>query len=148
VKETPIIPITGRVRRLAVLACGAMLLAGCGAERNPLCPVQGTITVGGQPVPSGNVTFYPDTSKGNGTSHQPLGTLDAAGHFELAVPGGKKGAPPGWYKVVVYAVDDPQPGKPNRYFTSPHYSSVRTTPLAVEVIETPEPGRYDFSLKR
>lgn len=135
---------------LAVLVVAVLLIpaAGCKSDDEKLAPVSGTITADGKPVPSGTVTFYPDGAKGNASKHQPIGVLDSEGRYELVVPGGKKGAPPGWYKVVVYAVDDPQPGKPNKYHANPIYADLGTTTLTVEVIETPEAGRYDFALKR
>jgi hypothetical protein len=136
----------------AIGSCALTLLAlgltGCGGAEEKLAPVGGTLTTSGGPVPGGNVTFYPDAAKGNTTAHQPAGLIAADGTFELFVPGGRKGAPPGWYKVVVYAVDDPQPGKPNRYFTHKKYSDPATTPLSVEVVAAPAPGRYDFKLDR
>jgi hypothetical protein len=141
-------PRMARTRTLAALAIGLVALASCNGEREKLAPVSGVVTAGGNPVPSGNVTLYPDASKGNATPHQPTGTLGTDGRFELFVPGGRKGAPPGWYKVVVYAVDDPQPGKPNKYFTHKKYADVATTPLQVEVTENPEPGRYDWKLEK
>lgn len=128
---------------LVLLAFG---LAGCGGSEEKLVPVGGSLSAAGGPVPGGNVTLYPDAAKGNPTKHQPAGLITADGKFEVFVPGGRKGAPPGWYKVVVYAVDDPQPGKPNRYFTHKKYADPGTTPLAVEVVENPEPGRYDLKL--
>jgi hypothetical protein len=135
---------------LAVLIVAAALLpgAGCKNDGERLAAVSGTMTVEGKPVPSGTVTFYPDEAKGNKTKHLPNGTLDAEGRYELFVPGGKKGAPTGWYKIVVYAVDDPQPGKPNKYFANPMYADIGSTTLAVEVVDKPEAGRYDFKLKR
>jgi hypothetical protein len=130
---------------VAVVLCG--LLLGCRSEPGEkLVPVSGSATVNGQPVRAGNVTFYPDSEKGNKTEHQPLGVIGANGRYELSVPGGRKGAPVGWYKVVVYAVDDPQPGKPNRYLVDPSYANVVTTPLRLEVIADAEPGRYDLRL--
>ena len=59
----------------------------------------------------------------------------------------RKGAPPGWYKVVVTAYDNPRPGnlKP---LISMKYQDAKTTPLEKEVVENPEPGRYDFNLTR
>jgi hypothetical protein len=126
----------------------AGFVAGCKSEPGEkLVPVSGTATVNGQPVPAGNVTFYPDRGKGNETQHQPMGVIGAGGQYELSVPGGRKGAPPGWYKIVVYAVDNPQPGKPNRYFVDPIYTAVDTTPLRLEVSADAEPGRYDLQLK-
>jgi hypothetical protein len=127
-----------------------LFAAGCNKEQSEkLLIVSGKIaTVDGRPVTTGNVTFYPDSSKANSTPHQPMGVLDAEGKYELVVPGGKKGAPAGWYKVVVYAVDDPQPGKPNKYLVNKDYADVGTTTLKIEVIEKPEPGRYDWKLRR
>ena len=126
-----------------------ILLAGCKAEpTEKLYRVAGKALVEGNPVPSGNVTFYPDASKGNGTPHLPMAVIDATGGYELSVPGGRKGAPAGWYKVVVFAADNPQPGKPVRFFVDQIYTNVDTTPLRVEVIAEPEPKRYDLSLVR
>jgi len=140
---------TVRARTLAVLVTALLALAaGCGAEGEKLAPVSGVVTAGGQRVPSGTLTFYPEGSKGNTTQHQPTGVLSADGHFEVFVPGNKKGAPPGWYKVVVYAVDDPQPGKPNKYFVHKKYTDRATTPLLIEVVANPEPGRYDLMLEK
>jgi hypothetical protein len=133
---------------LAALVVGTAVAAGCGADREKLPAVNGTITVEGKAVPSGNVTLYPDASKGNASTHQPNGTIDPDGRYELYVPPGRKGAPAGWYKVVVYAVDDPQPGKPNKYFANKEYADVNTTPLRIEVVDNPEPGRYDLRLRR
>jgi hypothetical protein len=141
-------PARGPNRPLAVLVVGLVALAGCGGEREKLAPVAGVVTAGDKPVPSGTLTFYPDASKGNATQHQPTGVLGSDGRFELFVPGGKKGAPPGWYKVVVYAVDDPQPGKPNKYFVHKKYTEQATTPLQIEVIDNPEPNRYDLKLEK
>jgi hypothetical protein len=137
------------IHYLAALVGGAVVLAGCNMQPSEkLFPVSGTITADGKAVPAGNVTFYPDTSKGNETLHQPTGVIDSEGHYELFVPGGKRGAPQGWYKIVVYAVDDPQPGKPNKYFVDKQYTDLTTTPLKIEVIENPEAERYDLKLKR
>ncbi len=45
--------------------CSAMVLLGCGPGGPPQYHVSGTVTYGGQPVPTGQVLFAPDTSKGN-----------------------------------------------------------------------------------
>jgi hypothetical protein len=132
------------------LLCGILFCAaGCrGEQGEKLLPVSGKITVDNGPVTTGNVTFYPDGSKGNSTPHQPMGVLDAAGNYELFVPIARKGAPAGWYKVVVYAVDDPQPGKPNKYLVNKKYADVETTTLKIEVSANAKPGHYDLKLTR
>lgn len=137
------------MRQIFCAFVATVLGAGCNnGPSEKLCAVHGKLTVDGKAVPTGNITFYPDTQKGNETLHQPMGVIDAEGRYELIVPGGRKGAPPGWYKVVVYSVDDPQPMKPNKYFVHADYASVDTTPLKVEVIAEPEAGRYDWKLKK
>jgi len=131
------------------LACAVFSFAGCNDQAGEkLLPVRGTVTADGKPVPTGNVTFYPAKAKGNDTKHQPMGVIDADGKYELFVPGGKKGAPAGWYKIVVYAVDDPQPGKPNKYFVAKEYADIEMTPLFIEVVENPGADHYDLKLKR
>jgi hypothetical protein len=136
--------------RLVGVTIGCLLLlAGCnGDSGEKVYPVKGKLTVDDKPVPTGNVTFYPDAQKDNKSPHLPTGVIDAQGNYELFVPGGRKGAPLGWYKVVIYSVDDPQPMKPNKYFVNADYASVETTPVRVEVIADPEAGRYDLKLKK
>ncbi|MBA4189269.1 MAG: hypothetical protein C0467_14830 [Planctomycetaceae bacterium] len=48
----------------ALVVLGAVSLPGCGGgvERHS---VSGAVTLGGQPVPAGEITFEPDASKGN-----------------------------------------------------------------------------------
>lgn len=67
-------------------------VAGCGG----LPPVEGVVTLDGTPVQGATVVFI--TPDGSG---QPVsGVSDATGRFTLST-GGKAGAPPGTYKVVV-----------------------------------------------
>ncbi|WP_439631983.1 hypothetical protein [Gemmata sp.] len=131
---------------LLALAAAA-LAAGCKGEE-PLPPVAGTVTVDGRPVPRGTVTFYPDASKGNASPHLPTGILEPDGRFEICLPEDKKGAPPGWYRVVVFAANDPQPGKPVKFFVNKKYTDRGSTPLSVEVVANPEPGRYELKLEK
>src|SRR4051812_40534827 len=96
--------LTSRQSRwcLAALLTGGVVFvaAGC-ADGEKLAPVAGKVTVDGKPLTSGSVSFRPDASQGNSSQHQPTGTIDAEGNYELFVPPAKKGAPLGWYKVVV-----------------------------------------------
>ena len=136
---------------LAVLLIGGAVFGfvGCGSEEGEkLAPVTGKLTVDGKPLTSGSVSFRPDGSKGNASQHQPNGAIDPGGKFVLSVPPARKGAPPGWYRVVITALDDPQPGKPLKSFIDMKYSDEKTTPLTIEVIANPEAGRYDFNLRR
>ena len=49
----------------------------------------------------------------------------------------------GWYKVIVVIL----PGDPEPNF-DPNCTDVTKTPLAIEVLDKPEPGHYDLKLAR
>ncbi len=138
----------GRYLAALLLGGAVFVVAGCSTNGENLAPVAGKVTVEGKPLTTGSVSLRPDASKGNKSQHQPTGEITAEGHYELFVPPGKKGAPPGWYKVVVYAYDNPMPNKPLKSFIDTKYTDETTTPLRFEVIPNPEPGRYDLQLKR
>jgi hypothetical protein len=136
---------------LAALLIGGMVFAAAGCSKGDdekLAPVAGKVTVNGKPLTTGSVSFRPDAARGNKSQHQPNGAIDAEGNYELLVPPAKKGAPRGQYKVVVTAYDNPMPNKPLKSFIHMKYSDEKTTPLKFDVIENPEPGRYDLQLTR
>jgi hypothetical protein len=95
------------------------------------------------------VSFRPDAARGNTTRYEPAGQIDASGNYKL-ITAGKDGAPPGWYKVSVVAVEPIDPGDPyaprksivNRKYGTPDSG------LAVEVVAEPAPGAYDLKLTR
>ena len=134
------------LRRLAWLP--VLLACGCGGGER-LVPVAGRITVGGKPLPAGVVVFHPDVERGNRTRQEPRGTVNEQGAYELR-SGDRAGAPPGWYRVAVFAMRQPQPGdgmKPPDWLASQRYSDVKTSGLSVQVVEAPAAGAYDFELK-
>jgi hypothetical protein len=136
--------------------CGCLLLApwmallGCGGESGPvLVPVAGTVTVDGKPIPGAGVSFRADAGKGNTTGHAPAATADAQGKYEVTV-GPRKGAPPGWYKVVVSAPVPPKSGgdapAPVAVPFAAKYTDPNTTDLSIEVKAGAAPGAYDLKL--
>jgi hypothetical protein len=149
-------PASNRERRLtarlAAAACGVTLaLAGCGDQSGlKLVPVVGKVTVDGQPVKAGTLSFRPDSAKGNKSVHEPYGTIDAAGNYTLFTDK-KGGAPVGWYKVAVMAAEPVDVGNLSgqaRWFANPKYASVDSSGLTVEVVAAPTPGAYDFRLTK
>lgn len=143
-----------RPRAVWLVGVAALLPLGCGDPGPTLVPVSGSVSVGGKPLATGSVSFRPDASKGNTSPHHPTGTIGPDGKFEL-VTVGKPGAPPGHYKVLVFADanTDPKTGgaahpKPPAWLTDPKYTTERTTDLRVEVVASPESGRYDLKLTR
>ena len=82
----------------------ASLCLGCAQETGPeaklsLVPVKGKVTLGTTPLAAAQVSFHPDGPAPEGYVGSAALT-DAEGKFELTV-GGRKGAPPGKYKVTV-----------------------------------------------
>jgi hypothetical protein len=137
-------------------------IAGCGRDSIDVVPVTGRVLVDGEPLQakSGNVAFVPDKAKGNTSTIEPIGYLDEEGNYTLYYAQGKKGAPPGWYRIQVAAAlqheehpnsmskrlgGGPRPPLPlfNSKFT--HYT---TSPLEVEVVRDPAPGAYDLNLTK
>jgi hypothetical protein len=131
---------------------GLLLFAsGCShsAGEARLLPVTGRVTVAGNPLTTGTVSFLPDTSRGNTSGVAPGGEIQPDGSYTL-FSAGRKGAPAGFYRVIVSAaepVDPNNPLAPRRSFVNVRYNSVETSNLQVEVTETPVPGAYDLPLK-
>lgn len=121
-------------------------LAGCGKETTA---VTGKVLLGNQPLTTGTVIFHPDASKGNTSKHEPRAQIDKQGNYRLTTAG-KEGAPRGWYKVSVTALKDPDKANP---YAEPHwlidrkYGDAEKAGLPIEVVEKPQPGAYDLTLK-
>ncbi len=87
---------------LSPVACLLILLVlGCGG-RDPslpaLVPVDGTITLDGEPQPAVTVSFVPQgETRGNGA----MAYTDENGKYELTDAHGGAGAPVGVYRVVL-----------------------------------------------
>jgi hypothetical protein len=140
---------------LALSLC-LLLAAGCGKKGPPVVPVEGKVTVGGQPLTGGQISFIripgPEDTDEEGNVPQdmaaPSGTLDSGGQYKLFT-GGKAGAPKGEYKVVVSPPMMPSPdGKMPMMPFDMKYGNPRDTPLRVTVGDNPAPGTYDFDLKK
>jgi hypothetical protein len=155
------LPLRFRFQRLAMLVCFAVggLFAGCGDESGigKTVPVHGKITLNDKPLtePSTIILFKPDKAKGNASAYEPAGTVDAQGEYTVSTKG-KKGAPSGWYKVVVTVrpsrVEHAKTTERQKHTESsllpPKYGRATTTDLEVEVVESPAPGAYDLKLAK
>ena len=92
-----------------VLALALPLLGGlaCGPSNGlDLATVRGTVTYKGEPVRAGNVTFFPDDSKGT-VGPPATGTIND-GSFTLSSESASDGALVGTHKVSVLGYD-PEP---------------------------------------
>ena len=129
------------------------LIIGCGGSDDgpKLVPVSGKVTLAGSPLPEVGISFRPDKAKGNKSVHEPSGTADAEGKFEL-VAAAKNGAEVGWYKVVIIpAAPAPKGGEMPQVGPPPFsvkYTDVTTTDLSIEVKSGAAPGAYDLTLTK
>jgi hypothetical protein len=142
-----------RLATAGALLLGLSALAGCGgAGGDGLAPVSGTVTIDGKPGDGAAVAFLPDAgTPGNGGT----ALADSTGHYDIQTPQGKKGLPPGKYKVTVsYRRNKdgsaPDPNVPPIESTAtellpPKYSSAEKTELAATV--GPEAKPFDYKLQ-
>jgi hypothetical protein len=134
---------------LFLLGVGVFTLnpAGCDTGKDRLVPVEGKVTVGDKPLPTGYVIFYPDAAKGNTSREEPRADIDPQGNYKL-LTGARAGATPGWYQVAVMAADQTDPKNP--YFTKwlipERYTDRQKSKLAFQVVEKPAAGAYDIKL--
>jgi hypothetical protein len=137
--------------RIGAACLPAFLLAGCPATTDERVPVEGTITVNGQPLPAGTVVFHPDASKGNTSLREPRATIRSAkpGRYRLTTDD-KPGAPPGCYKVTVFAIKPvtrENSLRPPEWLADPKYTDKQTSGLEVVVARDAPAGAYDLELK-
>lgn len=127
-----------RGHRLAMVACVAWCLAGCGRATGPATyPVSGTVTLDGKPLSKGNVIFYPEAENMPAV----MGKL-ADGRYSFPAVAGRQ-------RVAIQAVAD----KPREVGKGlpPVFESIvpsrynESTTLSADV--SPEgPNRFDFDL--
>lgn len=134
----------------AALAVALGLAAGCGGGPK-IVPVEGKVYLNDQLVQTGEtvtgyVILHPDQSKGNLTQDYVKADIASDGSFKVYA-GPKEGAPPGWYKVTVdLAKTNPKDPYDYKPLTDDKYKEKDRSGIVFEVIENPEPGRYDIKL--
>jgi len=130
-----------------VLLTAAAFVAGCGGGAK----VSGTVTLDGQVLKAGTVTFHPTGSGSVGT-----GTISLDGRYEIAA-GLDKSLPPGEYVVTVEATEaaiasaeqpagPPRPPGPAKRFTPAKYAEKATSDLKFTV--KPGQNTIDLELKK
>jgi hypothetical protein len=138
-----------RIYGPSILAAAVLcVVSGCGGPGVNLVPVEGTVTLDGEPLRNKSLMFMEVAQEGTNAG----GNTNDEGRYELLaqIPGAvqdHKGIPPGRYKVLVFEplipieskVDDEMyepvfvPGETRSGGIPPAYQSFQTTPLEVEV---------------
>ena len=124
---------------LLVVAC-----IGCGPGGPEIAPVQGTVTMDGDPLPNASVVFVPENGRPAGA------TTDSQGRYKLTFSEGREGAMLGKHKVRISTASDPSetpggepiPGTPE---TIPmKYNALTELEFTVKA---GEPNTADFELE-
>lgn len=147
------------IHRLAACLTAAAFcaaIAGCGSDLPPTAKVRGTVTIGGKPLESGTITFYP--RQGRPAS----GAIQPDGSYQLTTFREGDGAVLGPHKVAIHANRVTGGATPKSFeeelrgvgsFNAPskvewlvpeRYSRPETTPLTAEVADGP--NVLDFKL--
>jgi hypothetical protein len=123
----------GFQRSLAVVLAGLLMAAaGCGSGQGTV-PVDGIVTLDGQPLEGAAVSFAP--AKGRPATAQ----TDAAGKFKLTTFAAGDGAMPGPYKVGVSKMEAPAAPSGNVQSTSPDGKTQLSGPSSLRGGAPPQP---------
>lgn len=143
---------SGRGRLVRVVLVLTVLIvagvAGCGPAQEPMFPVEGKVQFDGKPLTKATVIFVPDAGKNNMTKHEPRGAVIDGRYKMLTHP--REGAPPGWYKVGVIAMEPSDPKNPysdQRSLIPERFGKADESKLTVEVRKDASAGAYDLELK-
>ncbi|QDU77957.1 hypothetical protein Pan97_50360 [Bremerella volcania] len=152
-----------RTSALMMSICLGLGTALLGCSGNGMLPVEGTVTLDGQPLDGAAISFVP--AEGGRPS---TGQTDDQGHFTLASYTAGDGVPPGEYKVTVVKLDTRRQAEAApveegteadqqvmgnieqavKFLTPMKYSSPATTDLKVEVKANMEPVQIDLKSGR
>jgi hypothetical protein len=124
-------------------------LAGCTSGGDARLPVAGRVLVGDQALSSGAVILRPDITQGNTSKHEPRGSIDAEGNYQISTAL-QPGAALGWYKIGIVATEAGDPKNPyavRRSLIPARYNDPDQSGLSLEVVKNPAPGAYDLRIK-
>ncbi|OYW18718.1 MAG: hypothetical protein B7Z55_10120 [Planctomycetales bacterium 12-60-4] len=142
-------PFWFRITAVGLMGCAATV-TGCRKSNGlVLYPVTGKVRLEGHPLTAGSVSLRPEET---GKWQHPTGVVNDDGTYVIYTER-QPGAPPGSYRVVVFANEilrndsgQASPGLP-RSLISTSYHDPLTTPLRIDVVNQPAPGAYDLELK-
>ncbi len=91
-----------RRRRIVLsFSLALLLVSGCGDSRPPLAPITGTVTIDGQPLEQGTITFLPDSGR---SAH---GRIEAGAIRDVTTWEGGDGVQLGPVQVVIQSITNP-----------------------------------------
>ncbi len=117
--------------------------SGCGGPE--IAPVSGKITVGGQPVGRGSVTFMPDQDKGT-SGKVAVGDIQSDGSYSLRTFDTDDGALVGHHRVIISGrgLEDAENMAPDPNIP-PRYANPAQSGLTAEVKSGSNPINFDLT---
>jgi hypothetical protein len=135
----------------ALVAVAAWYFLGAWRSARDLVIVKGLVTVVDEALPRGVVIFHSNNAKGNLSAEEPRGEINKSGEYELKT-GSQRGAPPGWYKVSVVALEPRRSVKgihpPPVVMIDRKYGNPATSGLEVEVKHAAGSESYNIVLAK
>lgn len=115
-----------------VIILGTLLTSGCGDGRDARVPVKGTVTIDGEPLKFGSITFHPSKKGNTGKTRAGGGSLDSEGRFQISSYTPNDGLLKGNYDVTVLAIE-PINDTSQRWHAPKEYSQVRNAKFSFEL---------------
>lgn len=126
---------TGNAVRLLVCVTACCFCLGCGSGLPETAPVTGKVTINGQAVQSGKITFYPAEGR------PAMGEIGSDGTFRLTTFADGDGAVLGKHKVTIKATQVTGTPPP-RSFEEELARAKEKTPMTASVVEWIVPEKY------
>ena len=128
----------------SLLLTAILLAAGCGDGRDARYPTGGTVTVDGEPLKFGSVTFMP--IQGTTKARPGGGSLSSDGTYQISSFTPNDGLLKGKYKVSITGTE-PMGETGQRWHAPQKYSSLENSGLTAEITEENKELNFDLSWK-
>ena len=141
------LPKSSRSFNISVLAivlmpCLLLIAAGCGDGKGKRIPVSGVVTVQGQPLAHGSVTFMP-VNKGDGF-RAGGGSLNENGEFQISSFTPNDGLLVGKHTVMVSGIE-PLSETGQRWHAPKKYANLNESGLVVEISSDTDKLTFDLT---
>ncbi|MEW4452962.1 hypothetical protein AB1L30_09820 [Bremerella sp. JC817] len=117
-----------------------LALTGCGPSGPEMGDVSGKVTYRGKPLPTGTITFIPETEG----MPRAFAEINSDGTYVAETKPFGRGVPLGKHRVMISAVIDHGPNQQVEPILPPKFSSDRQSGLTADVV--PGENIFDFSL--
>jgi len=129
----------------SLLLIPVLLATGCGDGRVARVPVGGSVTVDGEPLAFGTVTFLP-IKEGSKPTRAGGASLTADGNYQATSFEPNDGLLKGKYEVMISGIE-PINESSQRWHAPRKYSNPKTSGLTVEIVEENMELNFELSWK-